>query len=388
MRGMWREQPNILHPRHTGCSFFLPGDATCGQPPQRRDGPPAVSPHDARDRLDPAACSLPDPNVRALLSRYRLENERLRDQLKAHAVQEALLEQRLQELSAKNTALHLHDFRKKENDAVVEMLKKQLEGRECEVRDLQLQVKEQAGRIAAFEEAITRPLHGTDETPLSLSSPSPSPAAAVSSSPPIPASSLRTHELLCQVLSSVGFLTRVFNAFKHCQTLPHEGLGCPRSRKECTVRCLQAAMRGNQETVGDMMGRGHGVSCEALALAVREEVMFCELSAVQIAAQLLAAEHAPAAVLAVEEPQKETPTLPLEDDHPAVETRAAAEEKEGRKKERKEGEKETEEEEEKRELCDAGSISTMERNVSTVLTAPRATRKPTARPTVNDCEVQ
>ncbi|EKF98300.1 hypothetical protein TCSYLVIO_010799 [Trypanosoma cruzi] len=377
MRGMWREQPNILHPRHTGCSFFLPGDATRGQQQQRSDGPPAASPHDARDRLDPAACSLPDPNVRSLLSRYRLENERLRDQLKAHAVQEALLEQRLQELSARNTALHLHDFRKKENDAVVEMLKKQLEDRECEVRDLQLQVKEQAGRIAAFEEAIARPLHGTDESP---SPPSPAAAAvSVSSSPPLSASSLRTHELLCQVLSSVGFLTRVFNAVKHCQTLPHEGLGCPRSRKECTTRCLQAAMRGNQETVGDMMGRGHGVSCEALALAVREEVMFCELSAVQIAAQLLAAENAPATVLAVGEAQKETPPLPLEDDHPTAritKTAAAAAEEEGEKGE------------EKRELCAARSISTKEQNVSTVFTAPRATRKPTARPTVNDCEVQ
>ncbi|ORC82977.1 uncharacterized protein TM35_000791030 [Trypanosoma theileri] len=277
---MWREQPNILRPQHVGTTFYLPDRGNSREPGVSR---PSTSVEFARSPVN--SCNLEkssvptegmiDPMVDALLSRYRVENERLRDQIKANAVHQALLERRMHELSAKNTALHLRSFQKKDDNNDVEMLKKQLENRENQVRELQLQVKEQAGRIAAFEEAFARPSRDKEEH------------ANSSHSLPSSSSSGRTHELLCQALSSVDYLTRVFNAIKHCISTPHGGAECPRSFQECTKRCLQVAMKGNQETAGEVMGRGFRLSCEELAIAVREEVQFCETAAVRIAAQLL-----------------------------------------------------------------------------------------------------
>ncbi|RNF04365.1 uncharacterized protein Tco025E_07972 [Trypanosoma conorhini] len=353
---MWRDQPNILRPRHIGSTFYLPGGGTGGgrggsvpQVPGEYPLPVVNPPQDARDRLSAVERASSDTAVTTLLSRYRVENERLQDQLKAHAVHEALLEQRLHELSARNTALHLQEFRKKESDSALDALKKQLEDREHEVRALQLQVEKQAGRIAAFEEAVSRPPRDSEESPATPSS----------------SSSRRTHELLCQILSSVGFLKSVFNAVKHCRTSPHEETGCQRPLQECTLRCLQAAMRGNQETLGDMLGRGHQASCEELALAIREEVIFCEASAVQVAAQLLA-ERAPPAALG-EEPRT-TPPLPLDADSGAG--AAEAEAREGG------------------ELEEEKCASSVEQPPLAAPPAPCARRRPTSRPTVDDCEVQ
>ncbi|ESL08839.1 hypothetical protein TRSC58_03452 [Trypanosoma rangeli SC58] len=357
---MWRDQPNILRARHIGSAFYLAGDGTSsergGSLPQEpcEYTLPVVNPQGARDRLSTAEHGSSDTNVVALLSRYRVENERLRDQLKAHAVHEALLEQRLHELSARNTALHLQEFRNRESDSALDALRKQLEDREHEVRALQLQMEQQAGRIAAFEEVVSRPSRNLEASPATPSS------SSFSSS-----SSRRTHELLCQILSSMGFLTSVFNAVKHCRTVPHEESGCSRPLQECMTRCLQAALRGNQETLGDMVARGHQASCEELALATREEVIFCETSAVQIAAQLLAESASPAALGAA---PKTTPPLPLDDDSAG----AAEEENEG-----------------PGEVGGEKRPSLIEQKPpSAARTAPRETRKPKARPTVDDCEVQ
>ncbi|RNF04331.1 hypothetical protein TraAM80_05226 [Trypanosoma rangeli] len=357
---MWRDQPNILRARHTGSTFYLPGGGTSseqgGSVPQEpcEYSLPIVNPHDIRDCLSTAERGSSDTNVVALLSRYRVENERLRDQLKAHAVHEALLEQRLHELSARNTALYLQEFRNRESDSALDALRKQLEDREHEVRALQRQMEQQAGRIAAFEEVVSRPSRNSDASPATPSS------SSLSSS-----SSRRTHELLCQILSSMGFLRSVFSAVKHCRTVPHEESGCSRPLQECMARCLQAALRGNQETLGDMLARGHQASCEELALATREEVIFCETSAVQIAAQLLAESTSPATLGAA---PKTTPLPPLDDDSAG----AAEEESEGRG-----------------DMGGEKRASLIEQKPpSADLTASRETRKPKARPTVDDCEVQ
>lgn len=268
---MWGPNQEVAHPRHDGKTFYLPSTSAAGAAalgasllPHSNLVCAPLNPHIPREPVDTATGD-GDGTVRALLTRFRIENERLRDQVKAHVVQEALLTQRLQELSARNTALHLQDFRKRDNDAVVEKLKKQLEVKEMEVRALQLQVGELNGRISAYEEVISRPDH-----PQGLS-----------------ANSMdRVRELICEALSSAGFLTRVANAVEHCHPSTHEVTDCPRSVEECTNHCLQAAMRGNKELPGETAARGHHVSCEELASALREEVLFCETVAVRVAAKL------------------------------------------------------------------------------------------------------
>ncbi|KEG08059.1 hypothetical protein DQ04_08111010 [Trypanosoma grayi] len=369
---MWRDQPNIFRPRHAGSAFYLPpGNTSSSSSAGDRGGsvpsapkefsPPAVIRHVSQERQDPVEVAT-EPMREKLLVRYRVENERLRDQVKAHAIHEALLEHRLQELSARTTALHLREMRSKDNDAVVEGLRKQLEDREHEVRSLQLQLGEQAGRIAAFEAALARPLRGTAETTTARTAAVEGEEAALTSS-----TSRCTHELLCQALSSVGFLTRVFNAVEHCHATPHESLECPRPLQECTTRCLQAAMRGNQETAGEVLSRGYRTSCEELALALREEVLFCETAAVRMAARLLA-ERAP--LVSAGESPRETKSPP------AVAAATPTNEQQQQQEQQQQKPKEN------NQNCTV-------QQAQVVSAAPRATRRPAApRPTTEDCEVQ
>nr|CCC90613.1 conserved hypothetical protein [Trypanosoma congolense IL3000] len=333
---MWGQKPEVLRPQHEGKVFYLSSatethggaNPSPAQPSSSNSASSLLNPRIAHERSE-AATAYNDAAVQGLLTRLRIENERLRDQVKAHTVQETLLTQRLQELSARNTALHLQDFRKKDNNAAVEALKRQLEAKEKEIRDLQLQVGVLTGRVAAYEEAVSRPMDSTN---------------------PSERSSNHLRELICEVLSTVNYLTRVANAAEHCQPARHEGTGCPRSLEECSAHCLRAVMRGNDETPAEISTRGYRMTCEQLLTALREEVLHCETMAVRIAAQMLTERGSGGpgvqAARVVATPERTTPTL----------TAAPAE--------------------------NAKVVVKPEQKPQ------RTRREPVARPTMDDCEVQ
>jgi hypothetical protein len=210
----------------------------------------------------------------------------------------------------------------------------QLAQKEDEVRQLQVTVRELEGRVTAYREALqrarvyrrTRRSH-SDPTSTEDNPPTQQHVEASDTRPHrhhgdddhdndstanrepnsrrggAPAS---LHVLLLESLNTADFLVKVFNAIQHCQSTPHrdgDGCGvanplnstttlCPRSREECTLRCLQAAMKGATlppdllELADGPENNTSAANVEA-ALAVREELMYCETVAVRLAAGLL-----------------------------------------------------------------------------------------------------
>ncbi|KAL7698233.1 hypothetical protein NQL31_003773 [Lotmaria passim] len=314
---------------------------------------PASTPflsHSARQ--SPSVLSSSD-DVSRLLRQYRDENSHLRTQLKAKALQETHLIAKVEELSRRHALLQLECQRASRDPRVVDMLAKvegsvsaellsqqdalaQLSQKEEEVQQLQLSVRELEGRVEAYREALQRarayqngnnggdrtsssdrgspdnahgqqersPLHGGDE-PYSEHRSS---GAYLSGAP------ASLHALLLESLHTADYLVRVFNALQHCEHALHDsddsdGSGwagvdeeasaksrCPRSRQACTRRCLQAAVKGaplppDLRELADGPENNTTAANVEVALAVREELSYCETVAVRLAAGLLAQQH-------------------------------------------------------------------------------------------------
>ncbi|KAG8341719.1 hypothetical protein TRVL_07455 [Trypanosoma vivax] len=275
-------------PRHSGKCFFLPAEGAGDGAPERalltgcRAAHSVAGPSGSQE----APCSLAalgETGPSATLLRYRIENERLRDQVKAHAVQEALLTQRLQELSARNTALHLKEFREKERDSAIRELRDQLVHKAREAEALRREIEVLSARIRAHEGAAPWPFRADGQQESVCVSPDAAPATQ------LPGADGRTHELLCQVLGRVGCLVRAVTTLEHCSAVSHGGVQCPRTADECATQHPEEAMQGNAMGAEEMQVRGAHASCEELAMSIREKVMFCETVAARVTAHLLAA---------------------------------------------------------------------------------------------------
>ncbi|CCW60263.1 unnamed protein product [Phytomonas sp. EM1] len=234
-----------------------------------------------------ARCDLEElRRARNLAARYSIENARLRDQLKAHALRESLLTERLQ-ADHLTRLKHAADYPEStasahQNEKVSSLYtspanviksalpshNNQLEAKERRISELELHVCGLEGRVKAYEEALQRSSGGASPSHSGISP--------------------TTHELICQCLSGMEYLVKVCNAVDHCRNTPHDGGDCPRTRRECTMRCLRAAMRGNTEPVGDILARGHQIEDHELMLSLREEIEYCETALVRTAAQLFA----------------------------------------------------------------------------------------------------
>lgn len=220
--------------------------------------------------------------ARGLLRRYREENERLRERLNAHALRESFLTQRLQHLGLENARLSSRSreltrggdpfsVEDRETEEVGEprsvSQRAVVQQKDRTIRELEERVHELEGRLHAYEEAFLRDGVGEEGDDA--------------------ASGVSLHGLLCQSLSEVGYLTKVFNALNHCWHTPHPSSECPRSLQECRQRCLHAASKGNTESIADVLSRGHQLQLNELGLALREELQYCETAAVRLAAEVL-----------------------------------------------------------------------------------------------------
>ncbi|CCW68467.1 unnamed protein product [Phytomonas sp. Hart1] len=232
--------------------------------------------------------------ARHLAARYSIENARLRDQLKAHVLQASILTERLQaDHAARRTRVAdspggvVNSAASANPDPQLGLLgaspgreiedappshRAELEAKDLRIRELEWRMCELEGRVQAYEAAFQRGSKGEVASPRSASSPT-------------------THELICQCLSGMEYLVKVCNAVEHCRNTPHGGGeegGCPRPRRQCVLRCLRAAMRGNTEPAGEVLARGHQINDHTLMLSLREEIEYCETALVQTTARFFA----------------------------------------------------------------------------------------------------
>lgn len=224
-----------------------------------------------------------------LILQYREMVQRLQGQLKAQEGRVKFLEQKLEESSRQYTKLQLQQQRPPAEQSVppstsVELLRQRVAARDGEIKELQ-------GRLSAYQSALRearlrkgdRSRDGaTDEDVDTADFPT----------------SLST--LLRECLCTADYLVKVFNAVEHCQYVGHledSPVACQRRRRECSIRCLQAAMRGScsadilkaddEMLLRDSNAAGVAVEQRQVAVAVREELMYCESMAIRLASKLL-----------------------------------------------------------------------------------------------------
>ncbi|KPI86482.1 hypothetical protein ABL78_4466 [Leptomonas seymouri] len=347
--------------------------------------------------------------ISSLLRQYRDENCRLREQLRAKELQEAHLMSKMEELSRRYALLQLECQRASRDPDVMGMLTEvdentpvwapmaacappqkalpQLAQKEEEVRLLQVAVRELEGRVEAYREALqrARAFHGAPDA----SEPPQSGEAALHNgthcSSGAPAS---LHALLLQSLSTADYLVKVFNALQHCQHTRHSDDGscvalssssCPRNRQECTLRCLQAAMKG-VDLPPDLRDLADGPENNTMAanveaaLAVREELTYCETVAVRLAAVLLGRQGG-----AVEPLAAESADVAAAASSPPLRTNAKVAEDERME--------DVNEEARRSETLAEAAISESSTFSAIPARSPR-TNTSRCRPDVEDCEVQ
>ncbi|KAG5485828.1 hypothetical protein LSCM1_07249 [Leishmania martiniquensis] len=272
--------------------------------------PPARPPHDT-------GADDTSSEVSRLLRRYRDENARLREQLKAKELNEAHIMAKLEETSRRYAHLQLAWQRaardtpgpllQSVDDNVGaaqsvgscdgkahETVQSLLAQREAEVRELQ-------GRVDAYREALQRSrAHAAQLAGERPGAPAPCSCCAGSgASASVSPTSL--HALLLQSLNTADYLVKVFNALQHCHCTRHGGTydsasgWCRRSLHDCKLRCLQAAMKGapmSPELLELEDGPENDTAAANMeaAAAVREELLYCEAVAVRLAASLLGRE--------------------------------------------------------------------------------------------------
>lgn len=272
---------------------------------------------DLRPTRDTSACDTSPREVGRLLRHYRDENARLREQLKAKELHEAHIMERLEETSNKCAHLQLAWQRASggtptsllqsagdKADAVPsvgshggeaeETVQSHLAQKEAEVRELQ-------GRVEAYREALQRSrAHAALSAEERREAPAPATCSAGSSTA-VSVSPTSLHVLLLQSLNTADYLVKVFNALQHCHCTrhgdPHGNASdcCRRSLHDCKLRCLQAAMKGaliSSELLELEDGPENDTAAANMetAVAVREELLYCEAVAVRLAASLLSRE--------------------------------------------------------------------------------------------------
>ncbi|KAG5510861.1 hypothetical protein JKF63_07933 [Porcisia hertigi] len=273
------------------------------------------NPH-VRPTHDIGADETSSAEVSRLLRHYREENVRLREQLRANELHEAHIMTKLEEVSHKCARLQLA-WQRASSDTpsslfqsvdnvggvpragdgsgkVQDTLQSRLAQREAEVRELQ-------GRVEAYREALQR-----SRAYAALLEGGRQPASAhatctTGSSSTASASPTSLHLLLLQSLNAADYLVKVFNALQHCHSTRHDGADggaggcCCRSLHDCKLRCLEAAMRGAPIS-RELLELEDGPENDTVAantetaVAVREELFYCEAVAVRLAASLLGRE--------------------------------------------------------------------------------------------------
>ncbi|KPA74626.1 hypothetical protein ABB37_08973 [Leptomonas pyrrhocoris] len=264
--------------------------------------------------------------VSRLLRQYRDENNRLREQLKAKELHETHLISKVEELSRRHALLQLECQRALRDPTVMDMfaeaeenspawaaatagappqkVRAQLAQKEEEVQQLQMTVRELEGRVEGYRLALQRArayrsASDSAEQPENHEATLRRSNSSYSSGAPA-----SLHALLLESLSTADFIVKVFNALQHCQHTRHGGDGscaadssssCPHARQACTLRCLRAAVKGAalspdlRELAGGPENNTTAANVE-VALAVREELAYCETVAVRLAAALLSQE--------------------------------------------------------------------------------------------------
>ncbi|KAG5511356.1 hypothetical protein GH5_07606 [Leishmania sp. Ghana 2012 LV757] len=383
-------------------------------------GSPLRHPH-ARPAHDTSADDA-SSEVSRLLRHYRDENARLREQLKAKELHEAHIMAKLEETSHRYAHLQLAWQRATRDipgslfqsvddnvgaaqsvgsgcgkaEATMQSL---LAQREADVRELQ-------GRVDAYREALQRSrAHASllaEERPAAAASGT----CCVGSSASASVSPTSLHVLLLQSLNAADYLVKVFNALQHCHCTRHGGTHdsgsgcCRRSLHDCKLRCLQAAMRGapiSPELLELEDGPENDMAAANVetAVAVREELLYCEAVAVRLAASLLgrekfadddAARPAPTTTVTAPSEHVASPPSPVAPGSPvalegaapvAVAKAGVADAHDGDAGEESAGESERGTEEDGR-----GTVS-----YAAAVREPR--RRPSrCRPDIGDCEVQ
>ncbi|GET86231.1 hypothetical protein, conserved [Leishmania tarentolae] len=255
--------------------------------------------------------------VSRLLRHYRDENARLREQLKAKELHEAHIMARLEEASHKCAQMQLAWQRvggdtlgalPQSADGNVdtvprvcspdgraeETVQSRLAQKEAEVHELQ-------GRVKAYREALQRSrAHAALSAEERRAVPKPA-TCSTGSSATASVSPTSLHVLLLQSLNTADYLVKVFNALQHCHCARHgDAHGsssdcCRRSLHDCKLRCLQAAMKGSPISaelleLEDGPENDTATANMETAVAVREELLYCEAVAVRLAASLLSRE--------------------------------------------------------------------------------------------------
>lgn len=377
---------------------------------------------DLRPTRDTSADDTSSTEVSRLLRHYRDENARLREQLKAKELHEAHIMARLEETSHRCAHLQLA-WQRASGDTpslllesagdkpgavqsvgshggeAEETVQSRLAQKEAEVRELQ-------GRVEAYREALQRSrAHAALSAEEWRAAPAPATCTAGNSTA-VSVSPTSLHVLLLQSLNTADYLVKVFNALQHCHCTRHgDAHGsasdcCRRSLHDCKVRCLQAAVKGApiSSELLELEGGPENDTAAAnmeTAVAVREELLYCEAVAVRLAASLLSREKsadddaAPPATTkaAAAAPPEKAASLPplsalgsltaLGVAEPVAVAKAAAAEThdDGDDEDAGEGERSTEEN---------GHAT-----VSYVAAAREPQRRPSrCRPDVGDCEVQ
>lgn len=242
--------------------------------------------------------------LQKLCMAYRLENGRLRDQLKAQNLRETYMIGRMQQHcrtpAASSTSCGASPSETEEVGVCIPTHQEQLAAKTERIQELEAQVSVLQGRVEGYALAFQQ---GQTRSSSSQQASSPQPAGKATNS----VVEDDTHALLCQCLSCMEYLVKVFNAVEHCRKVPHPQL-CPRSLQACRTRCLQAAMKGNTEDPADILARGHNVAHRDLLLSLREVLEYCETTSVRLAACMLSE------VTAAQMPTKQRLATPEEEE--------------------------------------------------------------------------
>ncbi|CAD2217105.1 hypothetical protein ADEAN_000458300 [Angomonas deanei] len=231
---------------------------------------------------------------------YSQENNRLKTQLKAAALRERLLNDKVTSLLTEKRTV---EREKEEMQESVMRLNTELEGKcysqtrttkehmdalhgEIEalkkhITSLEVNERELTGRLAAYESTI----HTAFDKENGLLT---------------DGSTLK--EVACEALSLSGYLVKVVNACQHCHCTPHRTVKDTRFQKEfsssvcakdihtCRKRCLVATSEGNVESNVMVKSRGVGADLDELLHALREELLYCESVCIQLSSYLLSSE--------------------------------------------------------------------------------------------------
>ncbi|AIN95911.1 hypothetical protein LPMP_081030 [Leishmania panamensis] len=275
-------------------------------------------PH-VRPTHDTSADDTSPAEVSRLLRYYRDENARLREQLKAKELHEAHIMERLEETSRMYAHVQLAWQRATRSDPPSSVLQsaddnvgsvlsvgsgggKAEEAMQSRLAQKEAEVRELRGRVEAYREALQRSrAHAACSAEERQAAPAPA-ACSTGNGATVSVPPTSLHVLLLQSLNTADYLVKVFNALQHCHYTRHRGASdsasgcCRRSLHDCRLRCLQAAMKGAPITpelleLEDGPENDTAAANMEAAVAVREELSYCEAVAVRLAASLLGRER-------------------------------------------------------------------------------------------------